>query len=85
MKKLRKKKKNIIKVVSFIITLTIIGLSIGFSAFQNELLVHDISGIVRIKKDIRITVTFGSSVNESGNPQRYFKGILKNMTVIRYE
>ena len=30
-------------------------------------------------------VTFGCSLNGSGNPQRYFKGILKDIHVIVYE
>ena len=30
-------------------------------------------------------ITFGCSLNGSGNPQRYFKGTLKNMSVKIYE
>ena len=49
------KKINMIKLIPLFITIIVIGLSIGFSAFQNELLVSDIGGIVRVKKDIRVT------------------------------
>lgn len=30
-------------------------------------------------------LTFGSSLDASGNPQRYFKGTLKNMKVIVFD
>lgn len=32
-----------------------------------------------------VPVTFGASLNSTGNPQRYFKGKLKNMKVTLYE
>lgn len=32
-----------------------------------------------------VPLTFGSSLNSSGEPQRYFKGIVENMEVIVYE
>ena len=32
-----------------------------------------------------VPLTFGSSLNSSGEPQRYFKGTIKNMEVIVYE
>ena len=55
--KLRKIKKdnNLIYFGSIIIVLTIIFLSVGFSAFQNKLAIEDISATVRIDKDVRVT------------------------------
>ncbi len=38
-----------------------------------------------LNKTFNAPVTFGSSLDGSGNPQRYFKGTLKNMQVIVFE
>ena len=57
-------KRNQSKIFSIIIIVLILSLTIGFSAFQKELLVKDLWAVVRIKKDIRVT---GISVNSSSN------------------
>ena len=55
--KLRKIKKNnnLIHFGFIIVVVTVVFLSVGFSAFQNELAIEDISATVRIDKDIRVT------------------------------
>ena len=32
-----------------------------------------------------VPLTFGSSLNNNGNPWRHFSGVLKNMKVILYD
>ena len=44
-----------LKVISFIVVFMVCMLSIGFSAFQSNLIVGDITSTVRIKADIRVT------------------------------
>ena len=51
------KPKNYI-ISSYIILIIITGLSIGFSSFNNELSIQDISATVKINADIRITSTY---------------------------
>ena len=51
------KPKNYI-ISSYIILIIITGLSIGFSSFNNELSIKDISATVKINADIRITSTY---------------------------
>ena len=60
------KKKNNLKYFYFItIALTIVFLSIGFSAFQNKLAIENINAVVRIDKDIRVTKVGVDSVNNA--------------------
>ena len=54
-KNIRNKKTKIIIISSYVFLFLVLGLSIGFSAFFNELGVKNISAIVRVKADIRIT------------------------------
>ena len=63
-KKRYSKSINFIKVFPCIILFLIFLLTIGFSAFQNELIVHDMWAIVRVKKDIRVT---GINLNNVAN------------------
>ena len=65
--KLRKIKKNnnLIYFSSIIVVLTVIFLSIGFSAFHNELAIEDISATVRIDKDVRVTKVEVESVKDA--------------------
>ena len=51
------KPKNYI-ISSYIILIIVTGLSIGFSSFNNELSIQDISATVKINADIRITSTY---------------------------
>ena len=37
--------------------------------------------MTRLLKTFDVPLTFGSSLNAKGNPQRYFKGTLRNMSV----
>lgn len=60
-----KKNNNLIYFGSIIVVLTIIFLSVGFSAFQNELAIEDISTTVRIDKDIRVTKVGVESVKNA--------------------
>ena len=60
-----KKQNNLIYFSSIVITLAVIFLSIGFSAFQNELAIENIGASVRIDKDIRVTKVSINSVNEA--------------------
>ena len=50
-----KKKRKTSVMVSYIMLFLILFISIGFSAFCNELGIKDISAAVKVKKDIRIT------------------------------
>ena len=65
--KLRKIKKNnnLIYFGSIIVVLTVMFLSVGFSAFQNELAIEDISATVRIDKDVRVTKVGVESVKDA--------------------
>lgn len=65
--KLRKiqKNNNLIYFGSIIVVLIVIFLSIGFSAFQNELAIEDISAAVRIDKDVRVTKVWVESVKDA--------------------
>ena len=49
-----KKNNNLIYFVFITIVLTIILLSNGFSAFQNDLSIGDVSATVQVDKDIRV-------------------------------
>ena len=42
-------------------------------------------GMTNLIRTFNVPLTFGSSLNGNGNPQRYFNGALKNMRVIIYE
>ena len=65
--KLRKIKKNnnLIHFGFIIVVVTVILLSVGFSAFQNELAIEDISATVRIDKDVRVTKAVVESVKDA--------------------
>ena len=54
-KTLKNKKNDVIAVGSFLVCLCVVFLSVGFSAFQTSLDISDISAIIRVQKDIRIT------------------------------
>ena len=66
-------KKIILKILPIIILLITISLTIGFSAFQNELLIKDLWAIVRVKKDIRITniILNNTTNNATSNWEEY--------------
>ena len=44
-----------------------------------------ILNMTQLIKTFDVPLTFGASLNGSGNPQRYFKGTLKNMKVVVQE
>ena len=52
---IKNKQTKILIISSYVFLLLVLGLSVGFSAFCNELGVKNISAIVKIKADIRIT------------------------------
>ena len=52
------KKMFVIKFTSLFVVLNVLLLSIGFSAFQNDLIVSDLWAAVRLNKDIRVTGVF---------------------------
>ena len=55
MRKLKKNKNNnLLYFSSIVIVIAIMFLSVGFSAFQNNLAIENISSTVRIDKDIRV-------------------------------
>ena len=55
MRKLKKNKNNnLLYFSSIVIVIAIMFLSVGFSAFQNNLVIENISSTVRIDKDIRV-------------------------------
>ena len=66
---MRKRRKNGLRNYRFIyislIILSILLLSVGFSAFQNNLSIDDTKAIVRIDKDIRIMGVSIDSVNDA--------------------
>ena len=74
-----KKKKNIynhksypIYITIFILFFTIIFLSIGFSSFQNNLAIDNISATIKIDKDIRITnININNTNNATSNYEEY--------------
>ena len=51
----RNKKKNYVLIFSFIVTLCVIFLSVGFSAFQASMEISNITAMLREQKDVRIT------------------------------
>lgn len=51
-----------------------------YMAFNDEDY-EQIIDMTQIVKTFRVPLTFGASLNAKGNPQRYFKGTLKNMEV----
>ncbi len=55
------KKNNSIRFFPLLIILVVIMLSIGFSAFQNNLLVSDVGVVVRVQKDIRVTGVYAAN------------------------
>ena len=74
-----KNKKNIdnhksypIYITILILFFTIVFLSIGFSSFQNNLAIDNISATIRIDKDIRITnININSANNATSNYEEY--------------
>ena len=44
------KKVNFIRLVPFMLSLVVLLLTVGFSAFSNNMLVSDISAVVRLKR-----------------------------------
>ena len=65
MKKRKIKNNNSIYFGFIIVVLTVIFLSIGFSAFQNKSAIEDISAIVRIDKDVRVTKVVVESTKDA--------------------
>ena len=65
-KKYKAKKIDFLSFYSFIIVACVLFLTIGFSAFQASLDISDISAVIRVRKDIRITgITLSNSTNEA--------------------
>ncbi len=68
-KKKRKIQKNnsnnLFYFSTIVVVFTILFLSVGFSAFQNDLAIEDISATVRIDKDVRVMKVSVDSVNEA--------------------
>ena len=60
-----KKNNNLIYWSSIIVVLTVIFLSVGFSAFQNELAIENISANIKIDKDVRVTKVSVESVKDA--------------------
>ena len=50
-----KNKKNYIKYIPIMITIVVVCLTIGFSAFEEQMLVTDLVADIRLKQDIRVT------------------------------
>ena len=46
---------------------------------------EQVLNMTQLVKTFDVPLTFGSSLNSSGRPQRYFKGTLRNMSVNLYE
>ena len=66
MRKLKKNKNsNLLYFSSIAIVIAIMFLSVGFSAFQNNLAIENVSSTVRIDKDIRVMNNSINSVNEA--------------------
>lgn len=68
-KKIDNFKLNPIAVISFLITIFVVSVSIGFSALSSNISIGDISALIRVKKDIRVTgfalnTVSGSAVSE---------------------
>ena len=58
------KKRNSVKVIIFLVTLAVILITAGFSAFQASLNIGEIGAVVRLQKDIRVTgMTLNSRTN----------------------
>lgn len=55
MRKRYKKKRIYMKVLPVLICILVLGLSIGFSAYEKQMLVTDIMADIRLRKDIRVT------------------------------
>ena len=55
MKKRYKKKIRYTNIIPFILCILVLGLSIGFSAFEEQMLVTDLVADIRLKQDIRVT------------------------------
>lgn len=51
----------------------------------NDATYEQVLDMTQLLKTFDVPLTFGSSLNASGNPQRYFKGTLKNMKVVVFE
>ena len=65
-KKIQKNNSNNLFYFStMVVVFAILFLSIGFSAFQNDLAIEDISATVRIDKDVRVMKVSVDSVNEA--------------------
>ena len=66
---MRKRRKNGLRNYRFIyislIILSVLLLSVGFSAFQNNLSINDANATVRVDKDIRIMGISIDSVNDA--------------------
>ena len=65
----KNKKINIISISAIIIVMSIVMLSIGYSAFNQSLLMDDVALEVRIKSDIRITNISLDKVNNAVSAQ----------------
>lgn len=61
----KRNKHNVISLGIIIVTIAIMFLSIGFSAYQNNLAIENISASVRIDKDIRITNVNIANLNDA--------------------
>ena len=55
LKKNKIMKSKMFIISSYIILIIVTGISVGFSAFFSELSINDISAIIRINADIRVT------------------------------
>ena len=65
-RKIQKNSSNNLFYFSIVVVVfTILFLSVGFSAFQNDLAIEDISATVRIDKDVRVMKVSVDSVNEA--------------------
>ena len=60
-KKKLNKKFNISKLIPLMIVLVVTGVTIGFCAFQSSLIVTDISALVRVQEDMRVTGILASN------------------------
>ena len=72
-KRYNKKKLNPLVLCSIIVVLCVLFLTLGFSAFQASLEISNISAVIRVQKDIRVTsVNATSSTNgASSNYEEY--------------
>ena len=58
LKKYKIMKSKTFIISSYIILIFVIGISIGFSAFFNELNIKGISAIIKVSADIRVTSVY---------------------------